>query len=129
MGRTHSGWDCPPPRRRWRSRLLFRRTSLRGGPPGRHWHRIAVLRWPLRGLMWGLVGTAGWLLAGPEAVVAGLVLIEATVLALTLRRVRANRRHGGGWRPPDAGVREPRRPLPTSGVGAMALTVPGTPPA
>ena len=86
------------------------------------------MRWPLRGLMWTLVGTAGWLLAGPAAVVAGLVLIEAAVLALTLRRVRANRPGGGGSRPPDAGVREPRRPLPTSGVGAMALPVPGTPP-
>jgi hypothetical protein len=32
----------------------------------------------------------------------------------------------GGEGPPDAGVREPRRPLPFAGAGAVALPLPGS---
>lgn len=128
MARTRSGRDCPPPRRRLRSRLVERRPDPPMTAKRRRWHRRLLSRWPLRALLWIVGGTAGWLLAGPAAAGAGLLVLEIAVLAVTLRRVRSNRPRGGGWRPPDAGVREPRRPLPTAGAGAMALPLPGSGP-
>jgi hypothetical protein len=43
------------------------------------------------------------------------------------RRKRCNTDLGlGGWDfPPDTGVREPRRPLPFAGAGALALPLDG----
>ncbi|MDQ6650862.1 MAG: hypothetical protein M3Z02_12215 [Actinomycetota bacterium] len=127
MGRPRSGWDCPPPRRRWRARMLFRRRAGRRYPTGRRWHRTTVLRWPLRTLLWLCVAASCWLLAGPMLAAVGLFAMETVVLLATLRRLPPPGRRGGGRRPPDAGVREPRRPHPTSGLGAMALPLPGDP--
>ena len=114
-------------------------------PPESRHRPLAKLR---RGMNWdarfdGWVGLAllAGLLAGAESMWLGPVLFEAV---LTVHRVLPRlrpppRRRPGPLpgrgrvimppprrpRPPDAGVREPRRPLPTGGRGLAAERSPG----
>jgi hypothetical protein len=63
------------------------------------------------------------------AVTAGAVLAFLASLLSGLRRRRLIRPPGRGQGregPPDAGVREPRRPPPFAGAGAAAIAEPGT---
>jgi hypothetical protein len=55
----------------------------------------------------------------PFAVVVGLLGRQ--------RRSRSGPGRGGGWSPPDAGVREPRRPKPSPSSAAMAIEENGEP--
>ena len=79
-------------------------------------------------------GRAGYAMATREHPVARRVLANPLWIALTaparwlLDRIRpraGSRRGRGGNGPPEAGVREPRRPLPDLPAGAMALPEPG----
>jgi hypothetical protein len=68
----------------------------------------------------------------PAALVAGLrgaaIALTLAVVALVVAEYAGRRPVAGprGWppRPPGAGVREPRRPLPRPPAGAVALAVP-----
>jgi hypothetical protein len=84
--------------------------------------------WRLAG--WVVLSVPPGLLISPWLAPAGVAAFEAFVLTLNAigrRRLRAGS-SGGGWTPPpdpDAGVREPRRPAPLAGAGAVALPEPG----
>ena len=116
---------------------LVNRHYLRGLRSGRD--RIPVRRFGLRGrsrvvYRYAAPGRAAYVAATPSRRVARRVLTNPLWIALTaparwlLDRVRpraGGRRGRGGNGPPDAGVREPRRPLPDLPAGAMALPEPG----
>lgn len=57
---------------------------------------------------------------------AGVPALSAVVLMMSGLRIWSVTPSGGpgGPRPPDAGVREPRRPLPRRPAGAMAMPIP-----
>lgn len=115
---------------------LVNRHYLRGLPPGRD--RVLVRR-RLPGRRGTVVrhagpGRAAYAMATRDRRVARRVLANPLWIALTAparwlldhARPRAGGRRGrGGNGPPDAGVREPRRPLPDLPAGAMALPEPG----
>jgi hypothetical protein len=90
--------------------------------PGRQtWERHAYLFWRIRVPLWLVLGLVGWLLADVVGTVlgaAGAVLIE---IVFSYRRpdglagpTPGNRPSG----PEPSGVREPRRPRPSSGAGS-----------
>jgi hypothetical protein len=105
LGSMSAGWEKVPVRR-------GRRVVLRNARPAR----------------------AGYAMVTRDHRVAGRVLANPLWIALTaparwlLDRIRpraGGRRGHGGNGPPEAGVREPRRPLPDLPAGAMALPEPG----
>jgi len=89
-----------------------RRVVVRDARPGRAEYVVATLdhraaRWFLANPVWiALTAPARWLLD-------------------RIRPRAGSRRGRGGNGPPEAGVREPRRPLPDLPAGAMALPEPG----
>ena len=116
---------------------LVNRHYLAGLPPGRD--RILVRRRWLPGRRHVAVrhlgpGRAAYAAAARDHRVARRILANPLWIALTaparwlLDRIRpraGGRRGRGGNGPPEAGVREPRRPLPDPPAGAMALPEPG----
>lgn len=96
-------------------------------PGGRRLERAVYLFWRVRIPLWVVLGTGGWLVLSWPGVVAGLAV------AVVLEAVFSYRRPGRGGTaaaprpgspPPGegpSGVREPRRPLPTGGIGAAFL--------
>jgi hypothetical protein len=117
---------------------LVNRHYLGGLPPGRD--RILMRRRGLRRCRVRVVvryagpGRAAYAMAAQDRKVARRVLANPLWIALTaparwlfdrLRPWAGGRRGRGGNGPPDAGIREPRRPLPDLPAGAMALPEPG----
>jgi hypothetical protein len=102
---------------RWRSaRLLRSRAS-------RRWYRKASLPWWLHVAGWLALAMAVAVVLGPWFAALGVVVFEAGLAALVLRARPYAGRAGRGRGSPGGGlggVREPRRPLPTSGTGAAA---------
>ena len=102
-----------PPARRDRIPVCRgRRVVFRNVRPGRAAYAAAardhkLARWILANPLWiALTAPARWLLD-------------------RIRPRAGGRRRRGGNGPPEAGVREPRRPLPDLPAGAMALPEPG----
>ena len=91
--------------------------------PARVWRRTTHPRWWVHLLGWALLAAPIAVLVDWWAAPAGIVGFELLLTALVLRR-RPVPAGGGGWYDPGsggAGVREPRRPLPTSGAGAATF--------
>ena len=111
--------------RRRRVRRVFwlpRTISLPGGP---RLERRMCMFWRVRLPLWAVFAVAGWLVLGLWGILPGVAVAIAAELVFSYRRPR-------GLRPgPDpgglAGVREPRRPRPTGGAGAVELPI-GPPP-
>ena len=90
-------------------------------PGGQTWERHAYVFWRVRVPLWLVLGSVGWLLAGVVGSVlgaGGAVLIE---IVFSYRRpdglagpTPRNPPSGPG----PSGVREPRRPRPSSGAGS-----------
>jgi len=114
---------------------LVNRHYLRGLPAGRD-RPLVRRRGPRRRVVVAGLGPgrAAYAVVTRNRKVAGQVLANPVWIALTAParwladrvRPRAGGRRGrGGNGPPEAGVREPRRPLPDLPAGAMALPEPG----
>jgi hypothetical protein len=118
MARWHRIERSPAPYGRSRGPKLLRRAGR-----SRHWYRKAHVHWWLHLVGWLAFAVVAGALLGPWASLLGIVIFEAALTALVLRRSRhvdgPSGRHwpGGGM----GGVREPRRPLPTSGAGAAVI--------
>lgn len=89
------------------------------------------LFWRVRLPAWALTATPIGLLVSPWLAPLGPLGFELAMLAIgyrAMRRVRAQRSGpSGDWPGDDAGVREPRRPGPLAGAGAIALPEPNRP--
>lgn len=94
---------------------------------GRRLERHAYLFWRVRLPLWVVLAAAGWLVLGGPGVVLGLAVAILAELVFSYRPPRGARpvpTSGPGRGPGgSAGVREPRRPRPTGGVGAAPLPV------
>jgi len=122
-------------RRRRLYALAARRRALLQGPPfptafvlpgGRRLERQSYLFWRIRLPLWAALGGAGWLLAGVFGVVLGWFAAVLVEVAVSYRRPsgppavavpRPPASPGGGGL---SGVREPRRPAPTTGPAATS---------
>jgi hypothetical protein len=98
-------------------------TLLRRAARSRRWYRKAHVHWWLHLVGWLAFAVVAGVLLGPWASPLGILIFEAVLTALVLRRSRhvdgpSGRRWPGGGM---GGVREPRRPLPTSGTGAAVI--------
>ena len=87
------------------------------------------LAWRVRLVLWAALAAAGGLVLGWVGIAPGLTAAIAAELAFSYRWSASawlrTRRHGGPDPGDPAGVREPRRPRPSGGAGAVDL--PGDP--
>ena len=87
------------------------------------------LAWRVRLVLWTALAAAGGLVLGWVGIAPGLTAAIAAELAFSYRWSAGawlrSRRHEGPDPGDPAGVREPRRPRPSGGAGAMDL--PGDP--
>lgn len=93
-------------------------------PGGRHLERRVYLFWRVRLPVWVVLALAGWFVLGLAGVALGLAVAIVAETAFSYRPPRGSwpRRWRRGRGPGDlAGVREPRRPKPTGGAGAVQL--------
>ncbi len=112
---------------RWAIALPGRAAAGRLGVPVPA--RDARLAWRVRLVLWAALAAAGGLVLGWVGIAPGLTAAIAAELAFSYRWSASawlrSRRHGGPDPGDPAGVREPRRPRPSGGAGAMEL--PGDP--
>ena len=87
------------------------------------------LAWRVRLVLWAALAAAGGLVLGWVGIAPGLTAAIAAELAFSYRWSASawlrSRRHEGPDPGDPAGVREPRRPRPSGGAGAVEL--PGDP--
>jgi hypothetical protein len=94
-------------------------------PGGRHLQRRRRMFWRVRLPLWVVLAVAGWLVLGLWGIPLGLAAAIVAEVVFSYRPPHGSRRRRD---PGDlAGVREPRRPRPTGGAGAVELPV-GPPP-
>jgi hypothetical protein len=132
MHAAYPGWPPAPVRalRRRRRRYAMsarRRRMLRtfwfpttiSLPGGRRLERRKYMFWRVRLPLWAVFAVAGWLVLGLWGIPLGLAVAVVAELLFSYRRPHGfrPRRDPGGL----AGVREPRRPRPTGGAGAVEL--------
>jgi hypothetical protein len=84
--------------------------------------------WWWRLVAWAVLAVPASILVSPWLAQAGVAVFEVFMLvvnAIGRRRLRALSPGGRSTPPrdPDAGVREPRRPSPLAGAGAVALPI------
>jgi hypothetical protein len=97
-------------------------------PGGRMWERRAYVFWRIRVPLWLVLGVVGWLLAGVVGILLGAAVAVLIEILFSYRRPGGLARPtmGGppGSGPEPSGVREPRRPRPSSGAGSAFVDSP-----
>jgi hypothetical protein len=137
---AYPGWPPAPVRtlRRRRRRYAMsahRRRMLRvfrfpttiSLPGGRRLERRMYMFWRVRLPLWAVFAVAGWLVLGLWGIPLGVGVAIVAELLFSYRRPGGLRPRPGRDPGGLAGVREPRRPRPTGGSGAVELPV-GPPP-
>ena len=101
-------------------RMLLARRRIRRPRALRRWHRRARVHWWLRLIGWAALATPIAVLVDWWLAPLGALAFEILLALAVVRRAPVVSGRGPGTDPSagGAGVREPRRPIPTGGAGS-----------